>query len=546
MDTRKYLEGKGYDGYKFFGNHKKANNSYIFRILAPNAKNVYIIGDFNSWTEEKLRKYSTGVFSKTIKNVNEFDKYLYVIENENGEKYYKLDPYAKLMDKENENSLVYDKSYKFSYKYKNKKNLNIYQMSAKNFDGKIFEDEKDMDKFIRYLKENNFTHIDFMPIFANRLKEDFSYGSSFYFSINENYIEIEKIKLFIDLCHKNKLGIIFEIDISSFDPFEKYLNKFDGSNMYNYDYDDILYNYSGLINIDPTKNLAKSFILSFVTYLIKEFNIDAIAIANLENLIFWQGDKSRGYNENWLGFIRNINKYINDLNKISIGFYNSIWKNDIKEDLGFDLIYDRTLAKLIKINQKNPFERANYSYIVKNIIESDYKNYLLGFNYFDSLSEGASLAMKMNSNDKKYDQLKTLFLLVYTLNSNKMIFTSDEFGSLETFNFDKKINIFKQNESEKDFNEFYKKLSDFYIRNKNLYENESKTKILEIEGYSLYAFKRIYKNEEYLVIVNLTDLEYKIDLPEKIEKVLTSYNENYNSKNKLYIPAFGSGIFKIK
>ena len=546
MDTRKYLEGKVYDGYEFFGNHKKANNSYIFRILAPNAKNVYIIGDFNLWTEEKLRKYSTGVFSKTIKNVKEFDKYLYVIENENGKKYYKLDPYAKLIDKENENSLVYDKSYKFSYKYKNKKNLNIYQMSAKNFYGKIFEDEKNMDKFIRYLKENNFSHIDFMPIFANRFKEDFSYGSSFYFSINETYIEIEKIKLFIDLCHKNKLGIIFEIDISSFDPFKKYLNKYDGSNMYNYDYDDIFYNYSGLINIDPTKNLAKSFVFSFVTYLIKEFNIDAIAIANLENLIFWQGDKSRGYNENWLGFIRNINEYINDLNKISIGFYNSIWENDIKEDLGFDLIYDRTLAKLIKINQKNPFERANYSYIVKNIIENDYKNYLLGFNYFDSLSEGASLAMKMNSNDKKYDQLKTLFLLVYTLNSNKMIFSSDEFGSLDTFNFDKKINIFKQNESEKDFNEFYKKLSDFYIRNKNLYENESKTKILEIEGYSLYAFKRIYKNEEYLVIINLTDLEYKIDLPEKIEKVLTSYNENYHSKNKLYIPAFGSGIFKIK
>lgn len=546
MDTRKYLEGEGYDGYKFFGNHKKANNSYIFRILAPNAKNVYIIGDFNSWTEEKLRKYSTGVFSKTIKNVKEFDKYLYVIENENGKKYYKLDPYAKLIDKENENSLVYDKSYKFSYKYKNEKNLNIYQMSAKNFDGKIFEDEKNMVKFIQYLKENNFTHIDFMPIFANRLKEDFAYGSSFYFSINENYIEIEKIKLFIDLCHKNKVGIIFEIDISSFDPFEKYLNKFDGSNMYNYDYDDILYNYSGLINIDPTKNLAKSFVLSLITYLIKEFNIDAIAIANLENLIFWQGDKSRGYNENWLGFIRNINEYINDLNKISIGFYNSIWENDIKEDLGFNLIYDRALVKLIKINQKNPFERANYSYIVKNIIENDYKNYLLGFNYFDSLSEGASLAMKMNSNDKKYEQLKTLFLLVYTLNSHKMIFSSDEFGSLETFDFDKKINIFKQNESEKDFNEFYKKLSDFYIRNKNLYENESKTKILEIEGYSLYAFKRIYKNEEYLVIVNLTDLEYKIDLPEKIEKVLTSYNENYHSKNKLYIPAFGSGIFKIK
>ncbi|WP_049690890.1 GlgB N-terminal domain-containing protein [Anaerococcus jeddahensis] len=532
MDTRKYLDGESFDGFKFFGNHKKSKNSYIFRTLGPNAKNIYIVGDFNGWKEEKLRKYSTGVFSKTINNVKEYDKYLYVIEDKNGKKSYKLDPFSKLTDEKYENSLVFDKAFEFSYKIKENKNLNIYEINFRNFDGKIFSNEKSIDKFIFYVKENNFTHVKLMDVFT------------YSFSYNEKLLNLEKLKLFIDICHKNDIGIIMDLDISSFYPSEKYLLRFDNSNMYNYDYDDILYNYDGRINLDPSKKIVKSFILSFISYLFDEFKLDGISFINLENLIFCQGDKSRGFNHNWLDLIKIINTHIKNLNKLSLGFYNSIWNDDIDFNLGFSYIYDRTMAKIIKIMQNFPYKRYNYSNIVKNLIETDFKKFILGFNYYDSLGEGASLAMKMHSDEKKYDQLKSLFLLTYTLNSKKILFMEDEIGSLETYSFDKKIDFKAKNQNEKDFNKFYKKISKFLFDNKEFYEENSKTQILDIEGYSLFAFKRKSKNFEYLIIINLTDLEYKIKYLDKTKTVLTSFDENL--KNKNIIPAFGSGIYRIK
>lgn len=546
MNTRLFIEGKSNDSYTFFGNHKKTKDSYIFRNFAPNAKNVYIIGDFNGWNEEKLRKYSTGVFSKTIKNVKEFDKYLYVIEENNGNKFYKLDPFAKLCDLKEEASIVYDKKYKFSYKFKEKENLNIYQVNFENLDEKIFDNRDEMIKFIQYLKENNFTHINFIPVFSNRFKDNMGFSTSSFFALNENFTSIENFKLIIDLCHKNDIGVILDFDISEFDSYNKSLIKYDGTNLYNYDYDDILYNYHGSINFDPSKKITKSFIFSLITYWINEFNIDGIKFVNLENMIFWQGDKSRGYNENWIKFLKDINNHINSLGKISIGSFCNLWKDEFDEDLGFSYIYDRTFSKIIKIMQKNPYERNNYSKFVENLICGNYDNYIFGFDFTDSLSEGASLCMKINSNDKKYQQLKTIFLLLYSLNSKKIIFLEDEIGSLQTFDINRKVDLYNLNDKELDFNQFYKKISKFYLENRNLCKKDSKTKILEIEGYSLYSFIRKYKKEKYLVLINLTDLDYKIDLNYKVEKIITSFDGKYKEDNKIKIPAFGSGIFRIK
>ena len=67
MDTKLYLNGKSKNAYEFFGTHKRSKG-YIFRLFAPNASKVEIIGDFNNWQGQSLRKYSTGVFSLTIKN----------------------------------------------------------------------------------------------------------------------------------------------------------------------------------------------------------------------------------------------------------------------------------------------------------------------------------------------------------------------------------------------------------------------------------------------------------------------------------------------
>ena len=54
------------NGYEYFGLHKTARG-WVFREWAPNAKDIYLIGDFNNWQEtEKYR-------AKRIKNTGNWE-----------------------------------------------------------------------------------------------------------------------------------------------------------------------------------------------------------------------------------------------------------------------------------------------------------------------------------------------------------------------------------------------------------------------------------------------------------------------------------------
>ena len=42
-----FHSGKNYKAYEFFGVHKIKKNTYAFRVWAPNAESVSVVGDFN-------------------------------------------------------------------------------------------------------------------------------------------------------------------------------------------------------------------------------------------------------------------------------------------------------------------------------------------------------------------------------------------------------------------------------------------------------------------------------------------------------------------
>ncbi|MDD7464415.1 MAG: 1,4-alpha-glucan branching protein [Anaerococcus sp.] len=513
MNTRKYLQGESSQGYKFFGAHKRKEGDYIFRILAPQAKNVYLAGDFNSWEKEPARKYSTGVFSIRNDKAKENDRYCYYIEDKDSNEVQKLDPFGAQVDPSLSYSIIADTAYKYTYKKPKLDNLNIFQVNLASYldsYNKEIDIIKEGQKLISYVKENNFTHIELMPIVQTRLLDSLGYRPINLISLDNSLALVKEFKEFIDLCHKNKLGIIFDFDLSEFDDFYQGLRDFDGTRLYESDYDDIRYNYFSGMNFDYSKNLVKSYVLSSLEYWIKEYNIDLVKFSNLEKLIYWQGDLSRGINKNSYNFIKVLNKKIHDLRIKSIGSSNAS-KNIIDKELGFDYIEDKSISKLIKVFQKEPFYRNNYRKTIEDLIREDMDGKILGMTYIDSVLEACSPAMKMYGDNEKYDQYKTLISLIYTLKSNKIIFSGQEIGDLQKW----EVGITKKeklNSNEKDFAKFFKSLTSLYTKTKALSHKDSQIKILDIEGYSVFAYKRSYKNEEFLILLNLTDIDYSIDL----------------------------------
>lgn len=551
MNTRDYLEAKSFDGYKFFGAHKK-DRGYIFRLLAPNASEAYIIGDFNDWEKQAMRKYSTGVFSITIDQAKIGDSYQFILVNGNKE-IKKIDPFAKSINYVEKSSVICDDSYKFKIKKTKTEVKNILQV----FLGSLFKDKtKSTDEIFKsiidHCKENNYDCLSLMPVNEYQNYKSMGYAPMNLFSYSNRYGDIISFKRFVDLAHKNKIKILLELDIGEFDPDSMGLINFDGSNIYNYDYDDILYNYYGSVNFGLSNDLARSYIQSAVDYYLKEYKVDGIFFPDIENVIYWQGDKNRGINKESFNFLSQLNTHINESKALSLAGFSGEYDHDID----FDMVFDNKTKACVNMLKDEPIKRDYYKNFIIDLINKATSKNILGFSFVDSFLNEASFAMKMYSDDKKLEQLKSLFTFLYTIKSPKMLFMGDDSGDLRTFSVYNEFEFKNYERNIVDFNTYYKDISDLFINERSLSDKGSEVSLLDIEGFSLYAYKRSFKNENLLVVINFTDIDYKIESPYDLEEIINTEDLKYKGSGNINgslskgesvnIMPFGSAIFRIK
>lgn len=93
--TKAFFEGRELRAYNIFGAHVKPK-SVEFKVWAPHAQSISVIGTFNNWDEKKnvMKKDDQGIWSCTIRNAKEGDSYKYRVVRENGDTIDKVDPYA--------------------------------------------------------------------------------------------------------------------------------------------------------------------------------------------------------------------------------------------------------------------------------------------------------------------------------------------------------------------------------------------------------------------------------------------------------------------
>ena len=83
MDLQQFFDGKAFDAYEYFGAHA-ADNGYIFRVYAPSAKSVSVIGEFNGWNDSYMIRANNGIWEITVPEAEEGQMYKYRVEAQNG------------------------------------------------------------------------------------------------------------------------------------------------------------------------------------------------------------------------------------------------------------------------------------------------------------------------------------------------------------------------------------------------------------------------------------------------------------------------------
>lgn len=252
-DIYSFKKGTHFDSWKFLGSHMCSlggQPGVLFRVWAPNARAVSVVGDFNNWTpgaHEMENFAKTGVWQCFVPGLEEYDIYKYCITTQQDEMVFKADPYAFHTETRPANcSKIYDLD---NYKWKDEKwerkkrstnpvnePLNIYEVHAGSWrvhaDGNPYSYRDLADTLVPYVKDMGYTHIEFMPLTEYPFDGSWGYQVSGYFAPTSRYGSPQDFMYLIDTCHNAGLGVIMDWVPAHFPKDEFGLYMFDGTPCY--------------------------------------------------------------------------------------------------------------------------------------------------------------------------------------------------------------------------------------------------------------------------------------------------------------------------
>ncbi|MCC9876764.1 1,4-alpha-glucan branching protein GlgB, partial [Streptococcus agalactiae] len=454
--------GENFHLQNYLGVHSE-NESFCFRVWAPNAENVQVIGDFTDWRNRPLQmnKNQAGVWEANSLDAREGDLYKYLVTRKGGQVVEKIDPMAVYMErrpgtasvikvlrnKKWEDGLWMGRRKRLGFQ---KRPINIYEVHAgswkKDDFGHPMTFSQLKDYLIPYLVEMNYTHVEFMPLMAHPLDMSWGYQLMGYFAFEHTYGTPEEFQDFVEACHKNNIGVLVDWVPGHFIQNDDALAYFDGTATYEYQNHDRAHNYRwGALNFDLGKNQVQSFLISSALFWIEHYHIDGIRVDAVSNMLYldydegpWEANQF-GDNRNLEGyhFLRKLNKVIKERHpNVMMIAEESTASTPITKDLesgglGFDFKWNMGwMNDILRFYEEDPLYRQyDFNLVTFSFMYIFNENFVLAFSHDEVVHGKKSMMHKMWGD--RYNQfagLRNLYAYQMCHPGKKLLFMGSEFG----------------------------------------------------------------------------------------------------------------------
>jgi 1,4-alpha-glucan branching enzyme len=576
-----FHQGTNYYSYKLLGSHI-LDEGTVFRVWAPHAKSIHVVGDFNQWKKKPayaMKKVNSQIWELFIPSIQSGELYKYLITTKEGKDLFKSDPYAFSSQTETETaSIVYDgNTYKWRdsnwQEYKKTVNLhelpiNIYELSLTSWkrkeDGSLYTYAEIAESLIAHVKSHGFTHIELMPVMEHPYDGSWGYQVTGYYAPTKRLGEPDELKHLIDECHANGIGVILDWVPAHFPKDAQGLYMFDGSCLYEYQEPWLRENKGwGTHKFDYGKTEVQSFLISNAIFWIEEYHADGLRVDAVSSMLYLDYDKKEGEwspniyggNENLeaIAFLKKLNETVFKLHSdtMMIAEESTAWSMVTKPvylgGLGFNFKWNMGwMNDILEYMETDPFFRK---YKHKNITFSLHyafsENFILPLSHDEVVHGKKSILDKMpGSYEEKFANVRVLLGFMMAHPGKKLNFMGYEIGQFTEWDYNKEVEWFMLNyEYHKKLNIYIKVLNEFYLSNSELWEIDYSWdgfRWISSDDYeqNIIAFKRINKKrEELIAVINFSPVErlnYKIGADEG------NYTEVFNS-DALEFGGTGSG-----
>ncbi len=520
-----------------------------FRVYAPNAREIFLVGDFNNWDRSHpMNREIDGVFELYVPDLKSLEDYKYLIISHDGREIYKADPYAFFSQvRPNTASTTYNSRYKFkdniwmydrvSYDFKEEP-VSIYEVHLGSWKQKVVNQNQagaPLESFysykeiapllIDYVKENKFTHIELMPITEHPLDASWGYQVTGYYSPTSRYGKPDELKYLVDQCHQAGIGVILDWVPLHFCKDAHGLYQFDGSWLYEYFHENDRENRQwGTANFDLGKGITRSFLLSNLKYWLDNFHFDGIRVDALSYLLYWRGETEEDkINHAAIDFIKRVNAMVHTDYKgvLMIAEDSSSYPKvtHALEDggIGFDLKWDLGWMNdtLKFVERPSVYRKYHSKEITFGMYYNQNEHYLLPLSHDEVVHGKKSIIDKMNGDyEDKFHLARVYYSFYYAHPGKKLLFMGNEWGHIREWHeyteMDWGLRLYPNHES---FYQMMKTLSNFYRDNDAFwkYDHQAYDKgfdwITIDEEASVYAFVRKSDDQEILTVHNFNDQE---------------------------------------
>ena len=576
----KFHQGELYDAYKHLGcSFNKKTGKAVFRVWAPRAERVFLVGDFNEWCNNAhyMIKDETGIFELEIDGVKEYDSYKYYVIT-NGKGVYKADPYALHSETEGRtNSKVFDLSSikirdkKYMMERKNKDfyrcPMNIYEVHIgswrKYADGNFFSYRKFADEIVPYLKEMNYTHLELLGISEHPFDGSWGYQVTSYFAPTARYGNPKDFAYLIQKCHNNSIGVILDWVPGHFPKDEFGLLDFDGYPLYE---PSIPFRQEhkgwGTRCFDYGRAEVQSFLCSSADLWLNVYHVDALrvdAVASMLYLDYGRNDgewekNSRGDNKNIesVAFLQKLNTYVRTVypDVMMIAEESTSWPNMTKpvEYMGLGFHYKWNMGwmnDILSYVKTAPIYRGGiHDKLTFSLVYAFNENYVLPISHDEVVHGKCSLINKMPGlYDNKFAGLRNFLMHMYAHPGKKLLFMGTEFGQFIEWDYKKELDwLLLQYPHHQDVRNFVKTLNRFYKYHKALWDVEGgwdgfEWLVVDDNTQNVIIYQRKDSDgNKVIAIINFSDnryIDYRFGVDEgTYTEVLHSHDKGWLKMNK--------------
>ena len=583
LDMPLYLfhEGTNRRSYDLLGCHMGAgrNGGAVFRVWAPHARAVSVVGDFNFWdssADPMTKLEDCAVWEAEVANASEFDCYKYCVTSASGKSFLKADPYAFHSQTRPETaSKVYGlggyewgdaewQARKAQEKPYNRP-MNIYEMHAGSWrtypDGSPFGYEKLACELVPYLREMGYTHVELMPLSEYPYDGSWGYQVTGYYAVTSRYGTPKDFMRFVDVCHQAGIGVILDIVPAHFPKDAHGLMEFDGASCYEYD-DPLMREHPdwGTMVFDFGRGEVRSFLISNACFWADVFHIDGLRVDAVASMLYLDyGRKPGRHRLNKDGGRENLEavELIRRMNEAVLTDYpgtlmfaeeSTVWpmvtKPPYDGGLGFNFKWNMGwMNDMLRYVSADPVYRGlMHRNITFSFFYAFSENFVLPISHDEVVHGKCSLLNKMPGEyDNKFAGMRAFLGYMTAHPGKKLLFMGAELGQFIEWDYRKALDwhLLKY-PSHAQLHRFVRELNRFYLSESALWERDSEPAgfawtVPDDWAQSVIAFRRIASGGELIVLINFLPAlreNYRVGVPMK-----GTYREVFNSD----APEYGGG-----